>query len=549
LNFKDGFGKLCVQITDKTFEKKQFAAISLNLKNFILAEVIMQKPGNCIITIFGASGDLTKRKLIPALFVLYQKDLLPINFAILGVGRTEFEDDSFREKMRAEVTHFAREKPVHPNELHNFLAHIYYHTMDSGNSEAYPAFKQKLLEIDQFVEARNNFIFYLATTPGLYAAISTHLGQMKLNKEGADHGWNRIIFEKPFGFDLESAQALNRHIQQIFNEEQIYRIDHYLGKETVQNILAFRFANGIFEPLWNRNFIHHVEVTAAERIGVEDRGKYYESAGALRDMVQNHLLQVVATIAMEPPAKFDARSVRNEKVKIFQSLCPITPQQVAEQVVRGQYVESTIPGKKVAGYRSEKNVASNSRTETFVALKLFIDNWRWGDVPFFIRTGKALPTRVTEVAIHFKKTPHRLFKQNQNAIEDNQLIIRIQPDEGIILRFGMKTPGAGFQIKAVDMDFHYKDLGETELPEAYERLLLDCIQGDPTLYARSDAVEAGWSFITPILKGWQENPDIKLYGYPAGSWGPREASALFDDAEEWRRPAEALIDQQYSIEL
>jgi glucose-6-phosphate 1-dehydrogenase len=511
----------------------------------------MKKPDNCIIAIFGASGDLTKRKLMPALFDLYRKDLLPINFAVLGVGRTDFDDDSFRQKMDVEVANFARQKPVNQDELQNFLTHIYYHPMDSGNSEAYPAFKQKLLNIDQFVEARGNYIYYLATTPRLYEAVSAHLGRMELNKESDGHGWKRIIFEKPFGFDLESARALNRHLQQIFNEEQIYRIDHYLGKETVQNILAFRFANGIFEPLWNRNYIHHVEVTAAESIGVEDRGKYYEGAGALRDMVQNHLLQVVATIAMEPPAKFDAKSIRDEKVKVFQSLCPITPQQVADRVVRGQYVESGINGEKIAGYRSEKNVAADSRTDTFVALKLFIDNWRWSGVPFFIRTGKRLPTRMTEVAIHFKKTPHRLFRQQAPEQDgDNQLIIRIQPDEGILLRFGMKTPGAGFQIKPVDMDFHYRDLGDIDIPEAYERLLLDSIQGDATLYARADAVEACWSFIAPILEAWRDHPDIKLYGYLAGSWGPKQASALFaDENEDWRYPVEAIAKIEHTIEI
>jgi len=511
----------------------------------------MGKPDNCIITIFGASGDLTKRKLMPALFDLYRKGLLPEKFAVLGIGRTKFDDDSFREKMNVEVTSFARAKPVAPEELSYFLSHAYYHPMDSSAAEAYPAFKQKLLEINQFVEARGNYIYYLATTPGLYEAISSHLESVELNKEGDGTGWKRIIFEKPFGFDLASARALNQQLQPIFTEEQIYRIDHYLGKETVQNILAFRFANGIFEPLWNRNYIHHVEVTAAESIGVEDRGKYYEGAGALRDMVQNHLLQVIATVAMEPPAKFDAQSVRNEKVKIFQSLCPIKPKQVSDRVVRGQYVESVINGEKVAGYRDEKNVAGDSSTETFVALKLFIDNWRWGGVPFFIRTGKRLPTRMTEVAIHFKKTPHRLFRQQiPEQEEDNQLIIRIQPDEGILLRFGMKTPGAGFQIKPVDMDFHYRDLGDIDIPEAYERLLLDCIQGDATLYARADAVEACWSFITPILEAWRDHPDIKLYGYPAGSWGPKQASAMFaDENEDWRFPVKAMATIEKTIEL
>jgi len=486
---------------------------------------------------------------MPALFDLYRKDLLPHNFAILGIGRTEYQDDSFRDRMNLAVNDFSNSKPLEQSARGDFLKHVYYHAMDSGKAEDYPGFKGKLTELNDRAGAQGNYIYYLATTPALYQVIASNLGDQGLNQAADGAGWKRIVFEKPFGFDLESAKDLNLHLQPIFDEEQIYRIDHYLGKETVQNILAFRFANGIFEPLWNRNYIHHVEVTAAESIGVEDRGKYYDSAGALRDMVQNHLLQVVATIAMEPPAKFDAKSVRNEKVKIFQSLCPITPQQVADRVVRGQYVESNIDGTKVAGYRSEKNVAADSRTETFVALKLFIDNWRWGGVPFFIRTGKRLPTRTTEVAIHFRKTPHRLFKQNQDAIEDNQLIIRIQPDEGILLRFGMKTPGAGFQIKSVDMDFHYKDLGEIEVPEAYERLLLNCIQGDPTLYARADAVEACWAFITPILKTWQENPNIKIYGYPAGSWGPREASTLVDDEEDWRRPVEELTDQRESIEL
>jgi len=511
----------------------------------------MQKPDNCIIAIFGASGDLTRRKLMPALFDLYRKDLLPKDFAVLGIGRTDYQDDSFRDRMNQAVNEFANGKQVEPSALTDFFKHIYYQAMDSGQAKDYLQLKEKLTELNNRVGANGKYIYYLATTPSLYQAIASNLRSEKLNQAINGAGWKRIVFEKPFGFDLASAIALNKHIQPIFTEEQIYRIDHYLGKETVQNILAFRFANGIFEPLWNRNYIHHVEVTAAESIGVEDRGKYYENAGALRDMVQNHLLQVIATVAMEPPAKFDAQSVRNEKVKIFQSLCPITPQQVSDRVVRGQYVQSIINGQHVAGYRQEQNVAANSKTETFVALKLFIDNWRWGDVPFFIRTGKRLPTRMTEVAIHFKKTPHWLFRQQILEQDgDNQLIIRIQPNEGILLRFGMKTPGAGFQIKPVDMDFHYRDLGDIDIPEAYERLLLDCIQGDATLYARSDAVEACWAFITPILEAWRDHPDIKLYGYPAGSWGTKQASALFaDENEDWRYPAKALVTHHNVMEL
>jgi glucose-6-phosphate 1-dehydrogenase len=511
----------------------------------------MEKPDNCIITIFGASGDLTKRKLMPSLFELYRKNLMPENFAILGVGRSNYHDDSFREKMTIDVKNFIKTKPVNQQELHHFLNHIYYHQMDSSNTEEYPQFKQKLIDIDKIAGANGNYIYYFATTPTLYDVITSNLGGKELNKEGDGQGWKRIIFEKPFGFDLESAKSLNAHIQQFFKEDQVYRIDHYLGKETVQNILAFRFANGIFEPLWNRNYIHHVEVTAAESIGVEDRGRYYEGAGALRDMVQNHLLQVVATIAMEPPAKFAAKSIRDEKVKIFQSLCPILPENVPNQVVRGQYLESEIRGEKMVAYRNQNNVAKDSKTETFVAMKFLIDNWRWGDVPFYIRTGKRLPTRATEVAIHFKKTPHHLFmREFQIGQDDNQLIIRIQPDEGIMLKFGMKVPGSGYDIRTVDMDFHYKDIGDTELPDAYERLLIDCILGDATLYARADAVEACWEFMMPIITAWRDNPDIKLFGYPSGTWGPKEARDLFQDTnEDWRYPCNNLVNDGKYCEL
>jgi len=502
----------------------------------------MNKPDNCIIVIFGATGDLTKRKLIPSLFDLFQKKLMPRKFAILGIGRSDYDEQSFREKVTISIKIFSKSKPINQKSLRDFLRHIYYHQMDPNSSEEYPQLKERLTNVNEVAQAGGNYIYYLATSPTIYELISTNLGEHELNKQSDGEGWKRIVFEKPFGVDLESAKALNANVQQYFAEDQIYRIDHYLGKETVQNILAFRFANGIFEPLWNRNYIHHVEVTAAENIGVEDRGKYYDSAGALRDMVQNHLLQVVATIAMEPPSKFDANAIRNEKMKIFQSLCPILPENVNQQVVRGQYLESTIRGGKIVAYRKEKNVEKDSKTETFVALKFSIDNWRWGGVPFFIRAGKRLPTRITEVSIHFKKTPHLLFTRDYPAkYNDNQLLIRIQPDEGILLRFGMKIPGAGFNIKSVNMDFHYKELGEIEFPDAYERLILDCILGDAMLYARNDAVEACWAFITPILEAWRDKPDIKLYGYPAGTWGPKEASSLFGEGEDWRYPSKALV--------
>ncbi len=498
----------------------------------------MEKPDNNILVIFGASGDLTRRKLIPALFDLFRQELLPGRFAVLGVSRTSYTDESFREEMLENVEEFCEKKPVDKAAIREFLKKLYYISIDTKDSADYAELKKRLNELDGELQTGQNFIYYLATPPSIYGIIAHNIGAQELQKQGEKGQWKRIIVEKPFGYDLDSARKLNNDLQDIFEENQIYRIDHYLGKETVQNTMALRFSNGIFEPLWNRNYIHHVEVTAAEQVGVGDRGGYYDRAGALRDMVQNHLLQIVGMIAMEPPVHFNAREVRNETVKVFHALCPIKPREVSRQVVRGQYVSATVEGKKVKGYRQEKNVDKNSRTETFVAMNFYIDNWRWGGVPFYIRTGKHLPSRVTEIVIHFKKTPHRLFKtQDAGARGDNHLVIRVQPDEGILLKFGMKTPGAGFHIENVNMDFHYSELRDKYLPEAYERLLLDCMLGDATLYARSDAVEACWEFITPILQTWEKNPDIKIYGYPAGTWGPKEAGDLFDNPEDdWRYP-------------
>lgn len=511
----------------------------------------MQKPEKCIITIFGASGDLTKRKLMPSLFDLFQKKLMPEKFAIVGLGRTSFTDDAFRDKMYNDVITFSKIEAKEQEALKVFLKNIHYLRMDINNADDYTKLKARLEELDRHVESGGNNIYYVATSPKFFELVSRNLGAQGLQKQGGGHGWKRIVIEKPFGYDLDSARKLNSHLQEIFHEDQIYRIDHYLGKETVQNILAFRFANGIFEPLWNRNFIHHVEITGVENIGVEDRGGYYDSSGALRDMVQNHLLQVLSIIAMEPPSKFEATALRNEKVKVFQSLSAIKPEDVKKQVVRGQYTGATVRGERVAGYREEKGVAPDSRTETFLALKCYIGNWRWGGVPFYIRTGKRLPTRVSEVTIHFKKTPHALFSQNLAPnVSDNQLVIRIQPDEGILLKFGLKVPGAGFEIKTVNMDFHYSDISERTIPEAYERLLLDCMLGDASLYARSDAVETCWEFITPILDAWKNDPNFPLYGYPAGTWGPKEASDLFDEPDEdWRYPCKNLTHDGEYCEL
>lgn len=499
----------------------------------------------CMIVIFGASGDLTKRKLLPALLDLYQKQLLPEHFAIVGIGRTAYSDESFREYAATELPRYSERTPG-AEALAPFIPHLYYVTLDPAQSEAYPALGERLQAIDAEAGTQGNYLYYLSTPPKLYGPVAQALGQAGLAAE--TQGWRRLIIEKPFGYDLASAQALNQAVKDAFHENQIYRIDHYLGKETVQNVMVFRFANGLFEPLWNQKYIDRVEITAAESLGVEGRGGYYDGSGALRDMLQNHMLQLLGMVAMEPPATFDAQSIRNETLKVFQSLRPMTPEQVPDYVVRGQYTAATVKGERHAGYREESGVAPDSRTETFVAMRMYLDNWRWGGVPFYLRTGKGLPTRATEVVIHFKPTPHRLFAR-QGDFEHNQLILRIQPDEGILLKFGMKLPGAGFEVKNVNMDFHYSDLRDVYLPSAYERLLLDALMGDATLYTRGDAVEACWAFVAPILKAWELDGHNRLYGYPVGTWGPLEADGLMGPEETWRYPCANLAEDGIFCEL
>nr|WP_319512214.1 glucose-6-phosphate dehydrogenase [uncultured Draconibacterium sp.] len=497
----------------------------------------MKKAEDQILIIFGASGDLTKRKLIPALFELYKQDLLPEKFAVLGASRSELSDDDFRNR--------ADEFIPDDKNREEFKKLLFYQPVQNNEANDFIPLKERLDVLSGSMKIEQNYVFYLSTPPSLYPVIPKLLCLNGLSK--SDNNFRRLIVEKPFGTDLKSAKELNQQLLNYFEEEQIYRIDHYLGKETVQNMLVTRFSNGIFEPLWNRRYIERVEITSAESLGVEGRGGYYDNSGAMRDMLQNHLLQVAGFVAMEPPVVVEADAIRNETLKVFQSIRPIKENEVSRYVIRGQYTASTIGGKKVAGYREEPGVAKFSRTETFVALKFFIDNWRWAGVPFYIRTGKKLPTRVTEIVIHFRKVPHHLFG-DENSGGNNQLIIRIQPDEGILLKFGMKTPGAGFKVQTVNMDFHYSDLADKKVPAAYERLLLDCMQGDATLYSRGDAVEAAWEFVQPIINAWETNPEIPIYGYPAGSWGPEDSDKLIANGD-WRYPCKNLSNDGLYCEL
>lgn len=501
---------------------------------------------NHIFVIFGASGDLAKRKLIPALYSLFEQNLLSDKFVILGAARTSLSDDEFRDIMIESIKKFGNNQ--NQSKIEEFIKFLFYIQVQYDDYSSYILLKNKLSEFRNSFGISGNTIFYLSTPPNLYDKIPLNLSKAGLNKE--DDGWKRLIIEKPFGYDLESALKLKDLLLKDWNEEQIFRIDHYLGKETVQNLLVTRFSNGIFEPLWNRNYIHHIEITAAENIGVENRGGYYDNIGALRDMIQNHLLQIVGLIAMEPPSSLEPLFIRNEILKVFHSLRPIKIEDVPMIAVRGQYTSSIINNEKVKGYREENNINPESRTETYAAMKFYIDNWRWGDVPFYIRTGKRLPTRVTEVVVHFKPTPHFLFSRNNIQEACNKLILRIQPDEGMLLEIGMKTPGQGFNVQNIDLDFKYSELAHQRIPEAYERLLYDTINGDNTLFARTEEVIATWKFLTPILEAWKNNPDIPLYGYPAGSWGPMEADKLIEDGKiSWRFPCRNLTNSNLYCEL
>ncbi|PYM26487.1 MAG: glucose-6-phosphate dehydrogenase [Candidatus Rokuibacteriota bacterium] len=486
------------------------------------------------LVIFGASGDLTHRKLMPALWSLYAARTLPEPFAIIGTARSEMSDEAYRTRARESVTRFARLKIPSQHVWDRFAGSLYYVPGDPTSPELYGRLKQRLEQIETARGGPRNRLFYCATPPSLYDDIVANLGAAGLAR--VEGGWTRIIVEKPFGRDLESARALNRQITGVFAEEQVYRIDHYLGKETVQNILVFRFANGIFEPVWNRNHVAEVQITVAETIGVEGRGSYYEESGALRDMVQNHMLQLLCLIAMEPPVTFDAGPVRDEKNKVMHAIRPIDPAKVDEVALRAQYGPGYVDGRPVPGYRQEKGVKPDSTTETFAALRLEIDSWRWAGVPFYLRTGKRLAKRVSEIAIRFRRTPHMIFRRDPAGVEPNLLAIRIQPDEGISLTVVAKEPGPDLKLAPVTLDFKYGEVFGAEPPEAYERLLLDAIHGDATLYARGDWVEQAWALLEPVLEAWSRTP-AALPTYEAGSWGPPEADAFIArDGGAWRQP-------------
>jgi glucose-6-phosphate 1-dehydrogenase len=485
--------------------------------------------------IFGAAGDLTKRKLIPALYNLAKSGLLPQEFAIVGVARAPMTTEEFRRRMTRDIREFATEE-VEPGRWDWFAERLHYLAGNFEDPALYPKLRDMLEVVDKEHGTRGNYFYYLATGPSYFSGIVRQLAEHGLVRE-ENGGWRRVIIEKPFGCDLESARALNREVGTVLHERQVYRIDHYLGKETVQNLLVFRFANGIFEPIWNRRYVDNVQITVAETVGVEQRGNYYEEAGALRDMVPNHIFQLISLTAMEPPISFEANAVRDEQAKILRAIQPLTPEEVLTRTVRGQYGEGKIGEQRVPAYRTEPKVAPDSRTETFVALKLSIDNWRWADVPFYVRTGKSLPQRVTEIAIQFKRAPFILFRKTSvEHLTPNQLVVHIQPEEGIDLFFGAKVPGPIVRLGTVHMHFHYKDYFGSTPSTGYERLLYDCMTGDATLFQRADMVEAGWSVVAPILDVWRALPPRSFPNYPAGSWGPREADELMErDGRQWRR--------------
>ncbi len=493
-------------------------------------------PGTSIVTIFGAAGDLTWRKLMPALYNLHLDKLLPRNFAVFGIDKKPMSKGEFHERLRDGIDRFSRRGKADEHHWTEMSDQISYLDGDFSDPDLYKKLARLVAEKEKKWKETAVHAFYLAIPPSLIETIVQGMGRASLSKDRAKA---RVVVEKPFGHDFASAHLLNQTLTAVFEESQIYRIDHYLGKETVQNILAFRFANALFEPVWDRRYIDHVQITVAEELGVEHRGAYYEHAGALRDMIQNHLLQLLSLIAMEPMVSFDADEIRSKKLDVMRAIRPIAGDQVQDTAVRGQYDAGWLQGRRVIAYRNETGVATDSKTETFAALKLFIDNWRWQDVPFYLRTGKRLPVRVSEITIQFRPVPHKSFPVSAALLwQPNRLIIRIQPEEGILIRFQAKQPGGSIRLSPVDMLFSYEETFRTEPPEAYETLLLDVNVGDATLFMRADQAEAAWSVLMPILRAWESAPPVEFPNYAAGSWGPESSEALIArDGRSWHMPS------------
>jgi glucose-6-phosphate 1-dehydrogenase len=491
----------------------------------------------CAIVIFGASGDLTHRKLIPALFDLFRAGLISKNFAVLGFARSPLTNEDFRRTAREGIEQFTSADDTSKRGWDEFSNCLHYMSGHFDDPASYALLRERLAKIDVAHGTQGNRLFYMATPPELFQGITAQLGQAGLHERHNEQSFVRLVIEKPFGVNLETARELNQAVQSVFRESQVFRIDHYLGKETVQNILAFRLANGIFEPIWNRNFVDHVQLTVAETVGVERRGGYYDEIGAFRDVVENHMLQLLSIVAMEPPVVFEAEPVRDEKLKVLKALRRIPPEQTGEFTLRGQYTAGTMEGRPVSSYRGEEKVAPDSWTETFVVLRLQIDNWRWAGTPFYLRHGKRMPKRATEIAIQFKRAP-QMFFPGEERLEANVLAMRIQPDEGISLRFGAKQPGPTMQLQEVDMNFLYGSSfgpNAVDSSDAYERLLLDAMLGDRTLFTRADEVEQAWKWAEDIQEGWSQRPN-NVHFYPAGSWGPPWADAFIErDGRQWRR--------------
>ncbi len=507
-------------------------ALPRQLENVLREGLRLERvPDPSILVLFGATGDLAHRKVMPALYQLWRTNLLPHEFVVLAIGRRPYDNDTFRDEIRGALEKYSRVLPLDEPAWRSFSERVEYEQLNFDEPAAFDRLAKHLDTLDEERGTRGNRLFYLATQPSQFSEIVAQLGRVGLDHELHDGGWRRVVIEKPFGHDLASAQKLNREVGKVFRESQVYRIDHYLGKETVRNLMVFRFGNSLFEPLWNRRYVDHIQITVAESMGIENRGAFYEETGAARDVLQNHLLQLVSLVGMEPPATFQADALRDEKVKVLRAIAAHP-----EDVVRGQYGPGWLAGAKVPGYREETAVDPESETETFVAARFVIDDWRWSGVPVYVRTGKRLPKRATEIAIQFREVPHRLFASAGNEPDPNLLAIRIQPDEGIMLRFGAKIPGLGLDVRSVTMDFQYGSAFSVDSPDAYETLILDALQGDASLFTRADEVEHAWAIVDPIIASWADEDAPTFPNYEAGTWGPPEADELLArEGHKWRR--------------